>query len=56
MLAKLPSNVSPGIDSRGAVVVAIGDVDQDGVPFVMSVATFDRTDAKAGVPFVEQGH
>lgn len=50
----------PNIDSRGAVMVAIGDVDQDGVPLVMSVATFDGTeDRKPGPheePFVERRH
>lgn len=60
LLAKLPptlpSGVSPGIDSRGAVVVAIADLDRDGVPLIMSIATFDRTDAGVtrGSPFVEQ--
>lgn len=58
LLAKLPavlrSGVSPGIEARGAVVVAIGDVDQDGEPFIMSVASFDRPEAKAGIPLIEQ--
>ncbi|MGV3624798.1 MAG: hypothetical protein ACO1OB_28520 [Archangium sp.] len=50
----LPSGVAPGVDALGAVVIALGDPDLDGVPLIMSIATFDRTSAKAGVPFVEQ--
>lgn len=54
LLAMLPSTVSPGISDAGVTVVAIADADQDGHALIMSVATFDRPQAKTGVPFVEQ--